>query len=75
METLRSSIRAARALSSTRPAKCSEHARGLMDAATLDRALEPLAMARPDASAPVAVAPAEKGWENGGGYIQENWMV
>ena len=34
-------------------------ARGLMDAATLDRALEPFAMVRPDASAPVAATPAE----------------
>jgi fumarate hydratase class II len=44
-------------------------ARGLMDAATLDRALEPFAMVRPDASAPVAAAPAEKAWTNEGGHL------
>jgi fumarate hydratase class II len=44
-------------------------ARGLMDAATLDRALEPFAMVRPGASAPVAAAPAEKAWENEGGHL------
>jgi len=44
-------------------------ARGLMDSGTLDHSLEPLAMVRPNASAPVAAAPGEKAWENEGGHL------
>ena len=43
-------------------------ARGLMDAAALDRALEPLAMARPGAPVPKPTAPAGKIPENKGGH-------
>ena len=45
-------------------------ARGLMDAAALDRALEPLAMVRPGHSPAAGSTPAERVWENEGGHLK-----
>jgi fumarate hydratase class II len=44
-------------------------ARGLMDAAALDRVLDPLAMARPHHPPPAALTKAEQVLENEGGHI------
>ena len=46
-------------------------AHGLMDAKTLDSALDPLAMARPSGNRPPPPPPAIEAWENEGGAFDE----